>query len=431
METILRTIEKIIPSPIYNFFQPAYHFTLSFVGALIYRFPSRHIRVVGITGTKGKSSTTELTASILEEAGHRVASASTIQFKINGKEERNLFKMTMPGRFFLQRFLRQAVNSGCRYAVIEMSSEGAKFWRHRFVSMDALIFLNLSPEHIESHGSYEKYVAAKVRLADQVARSRKPWTAIIVNGDDKESEHFIKRKAHVKKIFTLKDAEPWSVSNSGISLTYRNTPIKSKLRGTFNVSNILAAATYATTQNISPEVIAKGIEKVERIKGRVDFVTLKKDHPLAKLQNFDIVVDYAHTTDSLEKLYQAFPEQRIIAVLGNTGGGRDRWKRPDMAKVADRYAEQIILTNEDPYEEDPLSIVNEMAVAIKDKPLRIIMDRREAIHEAISWARPGDVVLITGKGTDPYIMEANGKRTPWSDEEVAREELIKCLSSQK
>jgi len=431
MEPILRTIEKFIPKPLYNFFQPAYHFTLSFIGAAIYRFPSRHIKVVGITGTKGKSSTTEITASILEEAGHRVASASTIHFKINGKTERNLFKMTMPGRFFLQQFLRKAVDAGCRYAVIEMSSEGAKFWRHRFVSMDALIFLNLSPEHIESHGSYENYVAAKLRLADQLARSRKPWKALIVNGDDKESAHFIKRKADVKKIFTFKDAEPWNVSNSGISLTYRNTPIKSKLRGSFNISNILAAATYATTQNITPEDIARGVEKVDRIKGRVDFVTLKKDHPLSKLQNFDVVVDYAHTTDSLEKLYQAFPEQRIIAVLGNTGGGRDRWKRPDMAKVADKYASQIILTNEDPYDEDPQVIINEMAVAIKDKPLKIIMDRREAIHEAISWAQPGDVVLITGKGTDPYIMEANGKKTPWSDEEVAREELIKCLSSQK
>lgn len=431
MEKILRTTEKIIPKSVYHFFQPAYHLLLSFLGALIYRFPSRKLKVIAVTGTKGKSSTVELITAILKEADYRVASANTIQFSIGEKKERNLFKMTMPGRFFIQRFLRKAVSADCQYAVIEMSSEGAKFWRHAFIGLDALVFLNLSPEHIESHGSYENYVAAKLRLGQSLARSNKPRRVLVVNGDDAESTHFLKCDADIKKIFTLADAHPWNVSNSGVELFYRGTKITSPLRGVFNLSNILAAATLATTQNISPEIIAKAIASVRQIKGRVEFITLTKDHPLAHLQNFDVVVDYAHTIDSLEKLYQTFPEQRKICVLGNTGGGRDTWKRPGMAKIADTYAESIILTNEDPYDEDPKKIVDEMAVAISKKPLKIIMDRREAIREAISWARPGDVVIISGKGTDPYIMEANGMKIPWSDEEVAREELLKILAKKE
>jgi UDP-N-acetylmuramoyl-L-alanyl-D-glutamate--2,6-diaminopimelate ligase len=162
---------------------------------------------------------------------------------------------------------------------------------------------------------------------------------------------------------------------------------------------------------------------------------------------FEIIVDYAHTPDSLKALYEAFsPEnpptilgvsgqktnKKLICVLGNTGGGRDIWKRPEMGKIADQYCEEIILTNEDPYDEDPRKIVDEMAVVIDKKKLTIEMDRREAIKLAIKKAEEESevnqnnvVVLITGKGTDPYIMEANGKKTPWSDKKVVEEELKK------
>ncbi|HYF29045.1 MAG TPA: cyanophycin synthetase, partial [Candidatus Paceibacterota bacterium] len=140
-------------------------------------------------------------------------------------------------------------------------------------------------------------------------------------------------------------------------------------------------------------------------------------------QGFQAVVDYAHTPDSLAALYSAYPGRKIC-VLGNTGGGRDTWKRPEMGRIADEACDEVILTNEDPYDEDPRAIVEAMAAGMKRAP-KIIMDRREAIGAALSLARPGDAVLITGKGTDPYIMEANGKKTPWSDAAVVREELKK------
>ncbi len=192
METILRIGRALIPSKLFRVAQPLYHFILAFTGALIYRFPSRYIKVVAITGTKGKSSTVEILNSILEAAGKKTALVNTIRFKIGNISKRNLHKMTMPGRFFVQKFLRDAVSAGCEYAIIEMTSEGAKQFRHKFIDLDALIFLNLSPEHIESHGSYEKYRAAKLSIARALATSKKKNCVLVVNGDDKESGAFLK-----------------------------------------------------------------------------------------------------------------------------------------------------------------------------------------------------------------------------------------------
>ena len=167
---MLGIIKKIIPKPIFQFLQPIYHYSLAVLGALIYDFPSKKLIVVGVTGTKGKTTTTELVNAILEEASYKTALASTLRFKIGEKEERNFFKMTMPGRFFMQKFLREAVKANCSHAVIEMTSEGAKQFRHKFISLDALIFTNLAPEHIESHGSYENYVQAKLNIARETGK---------------------------------------------------------------------------------------------------------------------------------------------------------------------------------------------------------------------------------------------------------------------
>ena len=163
-EEILRIGRRIIPERIFRAAQPLYHFTLALCAAVLYGFPSRNIKVVAVTGTKGKSTVVELTTAILEEAGFAVASLSTIRFKIGKNERRNLYKMTTPGRFFVQKFLRNAIRSGCAYAVLEMTSEAARNYRHAFIGFDAVIFTNLAREHIESHGSYEKYRDAKLSL---------------------------------------------------------------------------------------------------------------------------------------------------------------------------------------------------------------------------------------------------------------------------
>lgn len=426
MNNIKSVLKKIIPAPVFQFFQPAYHYATALTGALLYRFPARSMYVIGITGTKGKSSTTEILNAILEKAGYKTALTNTIRFKIAEKSERNLYKMSMPGLFFMQKFLAQAKKAGCTHVVLEMTSEGAKQFRHKWIDLDAFVFTNISPEHIESHGSYENYRTAKLSIGQLVETSKKPNKFIVVNNDDPEAFRFLALTAENKIPYSLRDVEPLSVAENETFFTFNGVKIEPKLIGLFNIYNALAAATMARAMRIPVETIKDAIENMSGILGRVEKVRI--ENSVGKKQDFDVVVDYAHTTDSLEKLYQAFPTQRKIGVLGNTGGGRDTWKRPEMAKIADIYCDHIILTNEDPYDEDPQKIVNEMRVAITKKPCEIIMDRREAIAKAISLARTGDVVLISGKGTDPYIMEANGKKTPWSDVDVAREELQKLLS---
>lgn len=417
MEKILRTTEKIIPKKVYKFFQPAYHFVLAATGLLLYRHPSRHIHVIGITGTKGKSSTAEFVNAVLEAGGKKTAVLSTIRFKIGSDTRPNTFKMTMPGRFFVQKFLRGAVDAECEYAVMEMTSEGARFYRHLGVEMDALIFTNLSPEHIESHGSFAKYKQAKLRLVKRLANSTKPVRLSIANTDNEHAPSFLIYPVEKNIGYSLNDVHVISETDKESVIKWRDTTITIPLPGKFNISNAIAALTLAKELGIADEEAKKGIESLSLIRGRVERVEAE--------QGFSVIVDYAHTDDSLRKLYETFPTSRKIAVLGSTGGGRDSWKRPVLGKIADEYCDEIIVTNEDPYDEDPLKIINEVASGVTKHSPHIVVDRREAIAKAFSLAQPGDTVLITGKGTDPYIMGPSGRKIPWDDAAVAREELEK------
>lgn len=394
-----------------------YHTAMGFAAALWYGFPSRKIHIVGITGTKGKSSTAEMVNTILEEAGIKTVLVGTIQFKIAGEKIRNEMRMTMPGRFFIQKMLREGIRRGATWAVIEMTSQGAVQNRHRFLESDALIFTNLSPEHIESHGSFEKYRDAKLMLARKVATSKKPERILIVNKDDEAHTFFEKVPGFTKiKTYSLKNAEPISLSEHGSDFSFNGTKIHSQLAGAFNVSNMLAAATFADTIGIKKDVIKRALEGMTLIRGRAEKIAGK---------DFTVVVDYAHTTESLKAIYSAFPNKRKICILGNTGGGRDTWKRPAMAKIAEDFCDEVILTNEDPYDEDPRDIVAQMEKGLAKNKHRVIMDRREAIHTALSEAQPGDYVLITGKGTDPCICGPKGTKIPWDDATVVREEIAK------
>ncbi|KKT37749.1 MAG: UDP-N-acetylmuramoyl-L-alanyl-D-glutamate-2,6-diaminopimelate ligase [Parcubacteria group bacterium GW2011_GWA1_44_13] len=422
MDTLLRIIKKIIPRNIFSFFQPAYHYLFALLAVLVYRFPSRKIKIVAITGTKGKTSTAEIVNAILEEAGYKTALAGTLRFKVGDEEERNLYKMTIPGRFFVQRFLRRAVNAKCDWVIIEMTSEGARQFRHKFIDFDALIFTNLSPEHIESHGSFEKYKDAKLSIARALANSPKRPRIIIANADNEYAGEFLSVDADTKTTYSLKDAEPYTLEKNKTTFNFMGSPVHAHLSGAFNLSNMLAGISFARAINISPEVIRRAIGKFHGIRGRGERVNAGQD--------FDVIVDYAHTTDSLEKVYEVFQDSRKICVLGGTGGGRDTWKRPAMGAIASAHCDEIILTNEDPYDEDPEKIVSEILAGIEGGQAEVIMDRREAIARAIALAQTGDAVIITGKGTDPYIMGPNGTKTEWDDAAVAREELQK-LGSKK
>jgi UDP-N-acetylmuramoyl-L-alanyl-D-glutamate--2,6-diaminopimelate ligase len=424
MSMITYYLRKLVPRPLVLLVRPLYHYTLTTIAAIWYRFPSRHITVIGVTGTKGKSTVTELINALFEADGKRTAVAGTIRFKIGEASEPNLYKMTMPGRFFVQRFLRRAVDAGCSVVILEMTSEGVKQYRHKWIELDALVFTNLTPEHIESHGSFEKYIAAKFELAKQLERSKKRPRTMVANVDDARGALFLSINTEKRVPYTLKEAELYNLKRDGISLVYRGVTMRLPIAGIFNVMNALAAIKTAEAFGISLRTIEAGFAALLPIHGRVEQFSSPKD---AKRQ-VTAVVDYAHTPDSLTKLYEAFPKEHKVCILGNTGGGRDTWKRPEMGKIAGDHCDRVILTNEDPYDEDPHAIVEAMQRGVRDQDqykVSIIMDRRFAIRTALYEAPDGAVVLISGKGTDPYIMGPRGSKVPWSDAEVVKEELAK------
>jgi UDP-N-acetylmuramoyl-L-alanyl-D-glutamate--2,6-diaminopimelate ligase len=409
-----RLIKKLIPKEILS----AYHYSLAILGAIFYGFPSKKLFVIAVTGTKGKSSTVEIIRHMLAGSGLKVASASTIGFSIGEVTEPNLFKMTMPGRFFLQSFLRRAVSSGMTHAVVEMTSEGAKQFRHKGIELDALVFTNLSPEHIESHGSLENYIAAKLSLAKHLEESKKVPRYLVANADDKVGQEFLKTKVEVVVPFSLSLAEPYSVDDKTVRFMWKKGQLFTvPLPGLFNLKNVLAALSLGEAMGIPIETLHKSLEHIGTIAGRAERV--------GKNLPYTVVVDYAHTPDSLRALFETFKHKRIIAVMGSTGGGRDKWKRTEMGKIAEEYCDVVILSNEDPYDEDPQRIVDEIAKGFGKKRPHIILDRRAAIREALREAKEGDAVLITGKGTDPYIMGPKGTKIEWSDKKVAAEELEK------
>lgn len=417
MRALKRLAIRLLPRSAYRAVLVPYHLAWAFGSALYYGFPARKLTVIGVTGTKGKSSVTEMMAAILEEAGCATAVSSTIHFK-DGKDTRpNLFKMTLPGRGFIQKLLAQAVKNGATHAVIELTSESALQYRHLFLFMDVLIFTNLEREHIESHGSMEKYFEAKFRLGRALARSPKRPRAIIANAESEYGRRFLALPVERQIGFALTELGDLALADSGVSFIYDATQVHVPQPGAFSARNALASLKAAAFLGISVPESAKALAQLNRIAGRAERIE--------RGQDFLAVVDYAHTPDSLKALYEAYKDRRKICVLGNTGGGRDTWKRPEMGRIAEEYCAEVILTDEDPYDEDPEAILAAMAKGMRRAP-RMILDRREAIRAALALANAGDAVLITGKGTDPFIMGANGAKTPWSDAQVVAEELEKA-----
>jgi UDP-N-acetylmuramoyl-L-alanyl-D-glutamate--2,6-diaminopimelate ligase len=417
------TIKKFIPSFLIDW----YHFLLAFLGAFFYWFPSRKLIVIGITGTNGKSTIVDLITRILEETDEKVCSLSSIRFKIGSEEQVNDLKMTMPGRFKIQRFLRKAVDSGCRYAVLEVTSEGIKQHRHRFIDFQVAVLTNLTPEHIETHGSFEKYREAKGKLFEATKKIH------ILNLDDENAKYFWQFPAESKigyginlnqklKVSEVIKAENPTASEKGVEFRFGNIDFKVGLLGFFNIYNCLAAISIAKSQKISLEICQRALEKVKGIPGRMEEVISKP---------FKVFVDYAFTPNALEKVYQTiinnFKPKKLICVLGAAGGGRDKWKRPVLGKLAGEYCDDVIITNEDPYDENPRQILSQIKSGVISHKLPItneILDRREAIRKSLKLAQSGDLVIITGKGCETSIAE-KGRKIPWDDRKVVREEFEK------
>lgn len=409
----MHLLRTLIPPPLLSL----YHRAWALGSAAYYGHPSRKLVLVGVTGTKGKSTTSELVAAVLRAAGHKVAVASTIHFVIGDTRERNLYKMTMPGRGRLQQFLYDAVQGGCTHAVVELTSEGVLQHRHEGLELDALVFTNIAPEHIERHGSFENYLDAKLELARHLARSSKRPRIVVANHDDPHGQKFLDVDAEVRAPFALHDAAPYTTDDKSVRFVWRGEVFAVPLPGVFNLYNCLAALTLGGALHVPMAAMRKALEHMQPVAGRAERVEMG--------QPFDVVVDYAHTTDSLKALYETYKNKKLICVLGATGGGRDSWKRPAMGEVADAYCSAAYLTNDDPYDEDPLRIAEALAQGFKKTKPHIELDRRAAIALALKDAKEGDAVLITGKGTDPYLMLARGKKLPWSDRDVAAEELAK------
>jgi len=444
---------------------------MAFLGALVFGFPSRKIKVIGITGTNGKTTTANLSAAILEEAGYKVAVASSIKFKIGKEERENKLKMTMPGRAVLQKFLRDAVEAGCQYAIIECTSEGVLQYRHKFIRFEIMVFTNLSPEHIEHHGGFKNYRAAKGKYF-RVCKG-----VHIINADDENAGYFLQFSAQQKVFFSLNPnilftpllcsngvktprvvlGQEVEESQQGLSFKVQGLLFNVLLLGRFNVYNSLAAICVGLSRGVALDVCQKALGKAGGIPGRMEEVI---SAPLR------VIVDYAFTPNALEQVYttlisnlksqisnlniksqniQKNSEPRLICVLGACGGGRDKWKRPVLGRIAAQHCSEIIITNEDPYDENPSQILSEIKSGITNHPAFIrlrrttagkqapitnfyeILDRREAIRKALELARPGDTVVITGKGCEPWICEANGRKIPWDDRKVVREEFEKII----
>jgi UDP-N-acetylmuramoyl-L-alanyl-D-glutamate--2,6-diaminopimelate ligase len=326
----------------------------------------------------------------------------------------------MPGRGALQRFLKRAAGLGCEYAVVEVTSQGIAQHRHEFIDWDVAVFLNLAPEHIESHGSFENYRAAKMTFFSSLKNSSKERRLFFVNDGDANRDWFISA------------AE--KVPGSEIMRFGAHAPLKNPwFSAGFNRLNAGAASAVAGALGIPPEVSARAFEGFGGVPGRLDFIQKKP---------FAVIVDYAHTPDSLEAVYKSVrPEElsggkgRLICVLGSAGGGRDKWKRPAMGRVAATYCDSIILTDEDPYNEDPGAILGDIRYGIEEtdnprvKPKDVfeILDRCKALRKAVGLARPGDTVIATGKGSETTIHVGRRKKIPWN-EKVILEEILRSTN---
>lgn len=451
-------MKKIIPQKIKNI----YHLFQAILANFVYGFPSREIIVVGVTGTNGKTTTCQMIAKILEESGKKVAMVSTINFKIGKKEWVNKSKFTTLNSFSVQRFIKNAVHEECQYLVLETSSHALDQYRVWGVKYKTAVITNVTREHLDYHKTIDEYRIAKYKLflKSQVA---------VVNLDMEKPRDYLLYSIKEKYGYTKKEidcsefdcGQVIAVKADGIKLGIdgseffvRGQKYKLNLPGEFNVENALAAISVGMSEKINSATMSQALLSMKGVPGRIEKVPNDK--------GLEIIIDYALTPDSLEKLYSMIDDVRnldchpelvsgstdmlngsrnkfgmtksvqhdkkkIIAVFGSCGD-RDRGKRPIMGEIVDKYADYIIVTNEDPYTEDPKNIIDEVAAGIKNKKegegFWRILDRRIAIKKALQIAKRGDLVIITGKGAEETMMIGT-EMIPWNDKKVILEELKK------
>jgi len=403
-----------------------YHLSQAMLANIIYWFPARKLKVIGVTGTDGKTTTVSLIYHVLQKAGYRASLISSVGEIINNKQSEIGFHVTTPGRFALQAHLKRARKEEVEYVVLELTSHALDQYRAFGVPIEVGVLTNISNEHLDYHETYEKYIKAKLKLL-------KKAKIAVVNKDDK-SYKFVKNPLKHKKVITYglkKDAD----------INPHNFPFKTKLIGQFNNYNCLAAISTLMQLHISEQEIRQGLLSFKAPSGRQEVVYQK---------DFSVINDFAHTPNSFVVILpemKKLTRNKLIHVFGSAGK-RDKYKRPEMGKISSMYADIIILTAEDPRDENPedinqqiISGINDSNFAIvnynalkdrevylneKNKYIISVPNRRQAIEFAISIAKKGDLVLLTGKGHEQSINYGKGEE-PWDE----KEEVLKAIKNKK
>jgi UDP-N-acetylmuramoyl-L-alanyl-D-glutamate--2,6-diaminopimelate ligase len=418
-----KLLKKLLPEKVILI----YHYFMAILATLYYGFPSKKMVVIGVAGT----------------SGYKTGIISTANIRIGEKEFLNKYHMTMPGRFTLQKLLAEMVKSDCKFCVVETTSEGIKQYRHIGVYYDIAVFTNLPPDHLEAHGgSFEKYkqmngkMFAALSSGKKTINGKKIEKVIVANKDDEHVDYFLNFKADKKITFALQNEADYIANhiqetNTGVNFKAAKVLFKISILGKFNVYNALPAIIVCHLFDISDDLIAKGLTELQTIPGRVEKID--------EGQNFTIFVDYAHEKESITNILHTANNikgrgAKTIILLGAEGGGRDKAKRPIMGELAAKMADYVIVSNVDPYEDDPKQILEDIAVAsekfgkIRDQNLFVIEDRGLGIRKALSLAKANDIVLITSKGAEQSIV-IDGKKFAWDDRRIVREELKLILST--
>ena len=411
---------------------------LAFLAAALYGFPSRLLRLIGVTGTDGKTTTVNLIASILRMAGYRTGLISTVNAVIGEEVHDTGLHTTTPDAHEIQHYLAQMVEAETEYAVLEATSHGLAQHRVTACDFDVAVITNITHEHLDYHGTFEDYREAKAMLFRALNKSfRKPGVpkVAILNADDPSFAYFRAIPADVHLSYGLGESAQVRAldivhSPQGLAFTVVSPagefPIRSPLVGCFNVYNILAAVAAALSQDIPFQAIQQGVEAVKGVVGRMERVDLGQD--------FTVIIDFAHTPNGLEQALHTVREMtsgRVIVVFG-CAGLRDTGKRPMMGEIAGHLADLIVLTAEDPRTEDVNDIIDQIAVGCEKAGRREgldywrVPDRAEAIERAVKMALPGDLVIVTGKGHERSMCYGTVEY-PWSEHEAVEKALRKVL----
>jgi UDP-N-acetylmuramoyl-L-alanyl-D-glutamate--2,6-diaminopimelate ligase len=422
---------------------------LASLAAAYYGYPGRSLGVVGVTGTKGKSTTTDLVSRVLEGGGYCTGMISTVDFKVADRRWPNKTRQSTPEALEVQALLREMVEASCDYAVIEATSHAlsASWNRLGHCGFDVAVFLNLSHEHLDFHGTFEQYRRDKSRLFEMLGEGCNDEEAplypssvsvhrakiTIANADDPNHRFFLDVAPALAQRLTYAIDAPADVHAHDITATPNGTalqvttpwgksPLRLNIPGSFNVLNGLAALSVALTQGVPLERAIAALEQIDGIRGRMERIDAG--------QPFSVIVDYAHSPASFEQvlsMLRPLTPGRLIAVFGSAGE-RDRAKRPLQGAMAARYCDFLVLTDEDPRGEDRMAIINEIAAGVEQAGKSIhhdyasIPDRAAAIRAAFAAARPSDLVLLLGKGHEGNIIYAD-HTLPWDEMAEARAAL--------